>query len=148
MIADDGEGATHLITIDVSGCRDRDGARAIARAVADSPLVKTAIHGRRPELGPHRLGGRLRRGRFEEGRALALAQRHPAVPRRRPAALRRPAVSALLRARRETHIRLTLNQGDRRVRFWTCDLTADTSGSTPITRPEFAASSAANPPGG
>src|SRR6202011_5300402 len=51
MIPDDGEGATHLITIDVEGCRDREQARAIARAVADSPLVKTAIHGADPNWG-------------------------------------------------------------------------------------------------
>ena len=41
MIPDDGEGATHRITIDVEGCRDREEARTVARAVADSPLVKT-----------------------------------------------------------------------------------------------------------
>ena len=51
MIPDDGEGATHLITIDVEGAATRDDARAIARAVADSPLVKTAIHGADPNWG-------------------------------------------------------------------------------------------------
>ncbi len=63
MIPDDGEGATHRITIDVEGCRDRDEARAIARAVADSPLVKTAVHGALTRIGvgssrPPRLRGR------------------------------------------------------------------------------------------
>ncbi len=48
MIPDDGEGATHLITIDVEGARDREEARTIARAVADSPLVKTAVAGPTP----------------------------------------------------------------------------------------------------
>ena len=43
MIPEDGEGATHLITIDVAGAATREEARTIARAVADSPLVKTAI---------------------------------------------------------------------------------------------------------
>ena len=50
-IADDGEGATHFITIDVEGCETFEDARAIARAVADSPLVKTAIHGADPNWG-------------------------------------------------------------------------------------------------
>ena len=50
-IADDGEGATHFITIDVEGCESFDDARSIARAVADSPLVKTAIHGADPNWG-------------------------------------------------------------------------------------------------
>ena len=44
-IADDGEGATHVLRIEVRGCPTRDEARQIARTVADSPLVKTAIHG-------------------------------------------------------------------------------------------------------
>jgi len=51
MIPDDGEGSTHLITIDVEGCLDRDQARTIARSVADSPLVKTAVHGADPNWG-------------------------------------------------------------------------------------------------
>ena len=50
-IADDGEGATHFITIDVEGCETFEDARTIARAVADSPLVKTAIHGADPNWG-------------------------------------------------------------------------------------------------
>ena len=50
-IADDGEGATHFITIDVEGCETFENARSIARAVADSPLVKTAIHGADPNWG-------------------------------------------------------------------------------------------------
>ena len=50
-IADDGEGATHFITIDVVGCASFDDARSIARAVAESPLVKTAIHGADPNWG-------------------------------------------------------------------------------------------------
>ena len=50
-MADDGEGATHFITIDVEGCETRDEARAIARVVAESPLVKTAIHGADPNWG-------------------------------------------------------------------------------------------------
>ena len=50
-IADDGEGATHFITIDVEGCETFEDARSIARAVADSPLVKTAIHGADPNWG-------------------------------------------------------------------------------------------------
>ena len=59
MIPDDGEGATHLITIDVQGCASRDHAFRIAKTVANSPLVKTAVRGRRSQLGPHRLGRRL-----------------------------------------------------------------------------------------
>src|SRR5262245_8541450 len=47
----DAEGAGHEITIDVRGLRTRAEAHRIAKAVADSPLVKTAITGGDPNWG-------------------------------------------------------------------------------------------------
>ena len=49
--ARDGEGATSLITCQVSGAMDDADARAIARAVIASPLVKTAVHGKDANWG-------------------------------------------------------------------------------------------------
>jgi glutamate N-acetyltransferase/amino-acid N-acetyltransferase len=49
--AADGEGATTLITCRVSGAADHADARAVARAVVASSLVKTAVHGRDPNWG-------------------------------------------------------------------------------------------------
>ena len=49
--AADGEGATSLITCQVSGARDDAEARAAARAVVRSNLVKAAVHGRDPNWG-------------------------------------------------------------------------------------------------
>jgi glutamate N-acetyltransferase/amino-acid N-acetyltransferase len=51
MIARDGEGAKKLITIDVSGAANNDAAIALARAIANSPLVKTAVAGSDPNWG-------------------------------------------------------------------------------------------------
>jgi glutamate N-acetyltransferase/amino-acid N-acetyltransferase len=51
MIARDGEGASHCITIQVSGAKTDDDARRIGRAIANSPLVKTAIAGCDPNWG-------------------------------------------------------------------------------------------------
>ncbi len=51
MIARDGEGATKLITIHVMGAATNDEATSIARAIANSPLVKTAIAGSDPNWG-------------------------------------------------------------------------------------------------
>ena len=50
-IVKDGEGATKFIQIDVVGARSRSDATKIARAIADSPLVKTAINGEDPNWG-------------------------------------------------------------------------------------------------
>jgi len=50
-IARDGEGATKLITVRVNGAADDADARLLARSVASSSLVKTAIHGGDPNWG-------------------------------------------------------------------------------------------------
>jgi glutamate N-acetyltransferase/amino-acid N-acetyltransferase len=50
-IAADGEGARHLIEVSVSGAPDDAAARAVARTVASSSLVKTAVHGADPNWG-------------------------------------------------------------------------------------------------
>ncbi len=51
QIAADGEGARKLITIDVEGAASVDAARKIARSIANSPLVKTAVAGSDPNWG-------------------------------------------------------------------------------------------------
>ena len=50
-IARDGEGARRMITIEVTGAADDGAAGRIARAIANSPLVKTAIAGADPNWG-------------------------------------------------------------------------------------------------
>ena len=51
QIARDGEGAKKLITINVTGAATNADATTIARAIANSPLVKTAICGNDPNWG-------------------------------------------------------------------------------------------------
>jgi len=46
-----GEGATKLIAVTVHDARTRDEARQVARTIANSPLVKTAVHGADPNWG-------------------------------------------------------------------------------------------------
>ncbi|MET8685106.1 bifunctional glutamate N-acetyltransferase/amino-acid acetyltransferase ArgJ [Streptomyces sp. NPDC004732] len=50
-IARDGEGATKLIEVRVTGARDVAQAKRVAKAVVNSPLVKTAVHGADPNWG-------------------------------------------------------------------------------------------------
>ncbi len=50
-IARDGEGATKLIEVTVSGATSLDEARIAARAVVSSPLLKAAVHGNDPNWG-------------------------------------------------------------------------------------------------
>lgn len=51
QLARDGEGATTLLTVEVTGARDRDQAKRVAKAILNSPLVKTAVHGADPNWG-------------------------------------------------------------------------------------------------
>jgi glutamate N-acetyltransferase/amino-acid N-acetyltransferase len=51
MIARDGEGAETLVEVTVDAARDRDQARRVAKAIVNSPLVKTAVHGADPNWG-------------------------------------------------------------------------------------------------
>jgi glutamate N-acetyltransferase/amino-acid N-acetyltransferase len=51
MIVRDGEGATMLVTVSVEGAADYGQAKQIAYAVANSPLVKTAAHGKTANWG-------------------------------------------------------------------------------------------------
>ena len=57
QMASDGEGATRLVTVNVSGAQSASDADVAARAVANSPLVKTAIYGRDANWG--RIAGAL-----------------------------------------------------------------------------------------
>lgn len=51
QIAADGEGATKLIEVTVDGGRDHAQAKRVAKAIVNSPLVKTAVHGADPNWG-------------------------------------------------------------------------------------------------
>jgi glutamate N-acetyltransferase/amino-acid N-acetyltransferase len=51
MIAKDGEGATRMIEVRVSGARTEGDARTAAKTIVRSPLVKTAIYGKDPNWG-------------------------------------------------------------------------------------------------
>jgi glutamate N-acetyltransferase/amino-acid N-acetyltransferase len=125
MIPEDGEGATHLITIDVEGCRDREQARTIARAVADSPLVKTAIHGADPNWGRIVSAAGHSGVDFEESQVSLWLNGVPLYRDGMPLGFEPAAVSASLRASRETTVRLVFALGDASIRFWTSDLTAE-----------------------
>ena len=51
QIARDGEGATKLLEVHVDGALDTSMARRVAKAIVNSPLVKTAVHGADPNWG-------------------------------------------------------------------------------------------------
>jgi glutamate N-acetyltransferase / amino-acid N-acetyltransferase len=124
-IADDGEGATHFITIDVEGCLDTQNARAIARAVAESALVKTAIHGADPNWGRIVSAAGYAGVPFREEELSLWINGVPVYQGGAPVPFDAVGLSELLKKQRAVDLRLTLNSGPATARFWTCDLTAE-----------------------
>ncbi len=51
ILGRDGEGAEHLLRVTVRGAKDDHEARYVAKAVLNSPLVKTMVHGADPNVG-------------------------------------------------------------------------------------------------
>ena len=143
--AADGEGATTLITCQVSGASDDADARAIARSVISSSLFKAAVHGRDPNWG--RVAGAAGNARLPDEalleaaglphvEAVARAGRQPELDAERmriaiqghvvydgaPLDLDRPAVSRAMDAP-EVLVRMDLGLGSGKGEAFGCDLT-------------------------
>ncbi len=121
-IAADAEGASHFVTIHVEGLRDDDEARRVARAVADSVLVKTAIFGADPNWGRIVSAAGYAGVAFEE-KDLSLwlgdlLLYHAGTPQPFDAT----TASAYLKNNRNVTLRLRFTLGAGHCTFWTCDL--------------------------
>jgi glutamate N-acetyltransferase / amino-acid N-acetyltransferase len=124
-IPSDGEGASHLITIDVSGCASKAAAKTIARSVADSPLVKCAIHGADPNWGRIVSAVGYSGVAFEPSKVNLRINGFELYRAGSPAAFDADQVSASIRSHRETQIQLEFGEGSERIRVYSADLTAD-----------------------
>lgn len=125
MMAADGEGSTHFITIDVEGCESREEARSIARVVADSPLVKTAIHGADPNWGRIISAAGYVGVPFQEDEVSLWINGVAVFQSGSPTDFDARALSLSLRDNRDVTLRLLFQRGEGSIRFWTCDLTAE-----------------------
>ncbi|MCP9807064.1 bifunctional glutamate N-acetyltransferase/amino-acid acetyltransferase ArgJ [Cyanobium sp. T1B-Tous] len=129
-IARDGEGATCLLEVRVEGAADDAGARAIARTVCGSSLVKCAVHGRDPNWGRIvAAAGRAGVPFDPEAVALWLGE-HQLMAAGQPLAFDRAAASQYMRQRAAgaylqddtVQIRLRLGDGPGGGLAWGCDL--------------------------
>ena len=117
--------STHLVTIEISGCADRAAALAIAKTVANSPLVKTAIHGADPNWGRIVSAAGYANVPFDP-RGVTLHLNGCLLYRDgAPVQFDAAAVSKSIRDNRDTLVQLAFSEGAAGVRFWTADLTAE-----------------------
>lgn len=122
-IARDGEGASKLLTVEVSGGRNGEEARAAARAVAGSALVKAAVHGNDPNWG-RILVALGRSGATFDAASAAIELQGTAVYRGAPVTFDARSVSGSL-AQPEVRISVDLAAGNGHGEAWGCDLSAE-----------------------
>ncbi len=121
----DGEGATHLITVEVHGCQTTQDARQVARTIADSPLVKTAIAGADPNWGRIVSAAGYSKVPFDSSKMTLHLNGLLVYERGAPVDFDADAISKSIAAERDTSIVLILEEGRAAARFWTTDLTAE-----------------------
>ena len=123
QVARDGEGAQTLVEVQVDGAADAAQAKQVAKAIVNSPLVKTAVHGADPNWG---------RVAMAIGKATSADEVDQAAVVIRfgtlevyPATIDDHALAALANYMRgdEVLIHVSLGAGDAACTVWGCDLT-------------------------
>jgi glutamate N-acetyltransferase/amino-acid N-acetyltransferase len=122
-IARDGEGARKFVTIDVTGAPNNAAAVAMARAIANSPLVKTAIAGSDPNWGRVLSAAGNAGVAFDPAKTDVHMQGVLVCRGGLAAPFSESGLKAKLGAP-DCEIRVTVRgKGKGSARFWTCDLT-------------------------
>ncbi|MGH9396027.1 MAG: bifunctional glutamate N-acetyltransferase/amino-acid acetyltransferase ArgJ [Terriglobia bacterium] len=122
MIAKDGEGATKLVTVEVRGARTQRDADLAARAVANSPLVKTAIAGSDPNWGRILCAAGYSGAEFDPGKVEIRVNKVLLCHQGVDAGFDEAAAKREFNKAELTLI-LDFHQGRASARIWTCDLT-------------------------
>jgi len=124
QIAADGEGATKLLDVTVSGAVSVEDAERAARAITRSSLVKAAMYGNDPNWGRILAAAGYSGARLDPATARLTLQGIRLYADGLPLPFDAAAASAALRAP-EVFVRLDLGVGDARATAWGCDLTPE-----------------------
>lgn len=123
QIVADGEGAEHLVRVDVRGARTDADAVLIARTIACSQLVKTAIFGCDPNWGRILAAAGRSGARFNPDHVSMTIGDVPIFQQGTPVAqARAEAKAAVVMKRPEYTISVTVGRGRGVGHYWTCDL--------------------------
>ena len=123
-IVADGEGATRFIEVLVTGARSAADADNVARTIANSPLVKTAIHGGDPNWGRVAGVAGYSGAPVNEDRMRIKINGVTFFNKGKPCTVRRDRLSACMKPK-DVYIQVDLGQGKRSARIWTCDFSKE-----------------------
>jgi glutamate N-acetyltransferase/amino-acid N-acetyltransferase len=125
QIVADGEGATHLVELDIHGAASDADALRIAKAIAHSPLVKTAWAGSDPNWGRLIAAAGYSGAEVDPARiAIRLGDLLICERGGRSASFDEVAAHRYL-SQPEFAVHIDLGLGNGACRFWTCDLTCE-----------------------
>jgi len=125
----DAEGADHFITIDVEGFETREAAFKVAKEIAESALVKTAITGNDPNWGRITSAAGYAGIDFDTAHLSLEINSVRVFSAGSPVDFSEAELSADMKSNRDVYLTLRLHggpaSGKERVRFWTSDLTQE-----------------------
>jgi glutamate N-acetyltransferase/amino-acid N-acetyltransferase len=124
QIAADGEGATKVIVVRVTNAKSPADAEKIARTIANSPLVKCAMHGNDPNWGRIVSAAGYCGAAFDPAKSTLKLQGTKVFSAGQPIRFNPAAVSKSLAAK-EVIVELTCGIGSSAATVWTCDLSKD-----------------------
>jgi glutamate N-acetyltransferase/amino-acid N-acetyltransferase len=124
QIAADGEGATKLLEVTVTGAARLEDAEKAARAITRSTLVKAAMYGNDPNWGRILCAAGYSGAAFDPAGARLTVQGIPLFAHGVPLPFDAQAASAALRAP-EVAVHLDLGSGDESATAWGCDLSPE-----------------------
>jgi glutamate N-acetyltransferase/amino-acid N-acetyltransferase len=124
QVARDGEGAEKLIEVCVDKARDYEQAKTVAKAIVNSPLVKTAVHGADPNWGRVAMAvGKCSQYTDIDQASVIIGFGTQEVYPRQIGADDLSALSTYMKGS-DVRIHVALNTGSESATVWGCDLTA------------------------
>jgi glutamate N-acetyltransferase/amino-acid N-acetyltransferase len=123
-IVSDGEGATKLISINVTGAHTKKDAELVGKTLANSPLLKTAIYGKDANWGRVMSAAGMSGADFDPSKTTIKFDDHLVLLPDYKIVVDDSVASQIL-AQKELNININLNGGQFSTTYWTCDLTED-----------------------
>jgi len=125
LIASDGEGATKCIRIHVSGAKNESDAKKVAKAIANSPLVKTAMFGNDPNWGRILCAAGYSEADVVEENTTIKLGKYKVFSKGKPFNQNEKPASRYLKSNKLIDVFIDLGRGKGRGRAYGCDLTYD-----------------------